>query len=171
MLVDTEAGIDPFALAARIEERSDKTRALPKSALIENDYRLALQMGGALIGMMSVIGTIVAIIIVIFTAYAFVSVRSPELAVAKALGAPQSQLIMSAIVQTGAVALLGIIFAFAAILPLESALLSWVPDVQVDFSAFTTLKLSAVMFVAAELAALVPVTYIWRVDPALVFKG
>jgi len=171
VLVEPEAGIDPAALADRINSESDKVRALTRPALRANDYTLALQMGGALIGMLSLMATAVSVLIVTFTAYAFVSARTRELAVAKALGAPRRQLFAAAVVQTSIVALIGAVLAVVLMAPMQAALATWVPDVAVDLSYATALKLSATTMVVAIAAALVPAFYVLKVDPALVFKG
>jgi ABC-type antimicrobial peptide transport system permease subunit len=171
LLVEPEAGISPAALAARIEAASTKVRALTRDQLRANDYALALQMGGALIGMLSIIATVVSAFIVVFTAYAFVSARTGELAVAKALGAPQRQLLASAVLQTSIVALIGCAMAVAVIGPMQNVLTALVPDVAVDFSFRTAFRLSAVTIVVAIAAALIPAFYVLKVDPALVFKG
>ena len=171
VLVEPEAGINPAALADRINAASDKLRALTRAALRANDYTLALQMGGALIGMLSLMATAVSVLIVTFTAYAFVSARTQELAVAKALGAPKGQLLVCAVVQTSVVAVAGAAVAVVLIAPMQVALTAWVPDVAVDFSYLTALKLSATTMVVAIAAALVPAFYVLKVDPALVFKG
>jgi putative ABC transport system permease protein len=171
VLVQNEPDITPEALAARIQDEVPAVRALTRDQLMENDYSLALNMGGALIAMMSAIGTGVAALIIAFTAYAFVSVRVAELAVAKALGAPRHQLVLSAMVQTGLVALIGIGLALGAIAPMQAALSAWVPDVAVQFSFVTALQLGAATFIAAELAALIPAMYVQKVDPAQVFNA
>lgn len=171
LLVRASSGISAAQLAARIEAESDDVRALPRDQLARNDYRLALEMGGALIAMMSLMGTAVAALIVTFTAYAFVSARVAELAVAKALGAPRHQLILSAMLQTGLVTLLGVALTLGVIGPMEAALSAWVPDVAVDFSLAVALKLGAATLLTAEVAALVPAMYLQTVDPALVFQG
>lgn len=171
LLVEAVAGVDPAALAARIEAETDSVRALPRSRLVDNDYDLAMQMGGALIGMLSLVGMGVSLLIIAFSVYAFVSARTAEFAVVKALGARRIHLVLSALLETGTVAVLGGLLALGAIGPLELALTDWVPQVAVDFSPAFALKLVAVMIVAAEVTALVPLGYVLRVDPAMVFKG
>ncbi len=171
VLVQAQPDITPAQLAERIQKENPDITALTREQLMKNDYSMALDMGGALISMMGMIGTGVAALIVAFTAFAFVSARVGELAVAKALGAPRHQLIFSAMFQTGLVALLGVALALGAIVPIEAVLSAYVPDVAVQFSFVVALKLGVATFVAAQLAALIPAIYVQKVDPVLVFSG
>ncbi len=170
VLVSAKDGVTGPELVKRINEQVSGVNALTRKQLMANDYNLALDMGGALIAMMSMIGTAVAALIVIFTAYAFVSSRIAELAVAKALGAPQRQLLFSAMLQTGLVSLLGVILTLVAIGPMQFAFSTWVPDVAVQFSLAAALKLGAATLIIAELAAFIPAIYVQKVDPAMVFS-
>ncbi len=170
VMVMAKNGITAPQLVKQIEAKTGNVTALTRKQLMANDYNLALDMGGALIAMMSMIGSAVAALIVIFTAYAFVSSRIAELAVAKALGAPQTQLLLSAMLQTGLVALLGVILTLIAIGPMQLAFAAWVPDVAVQFSLPAALKLGAATLLIAELAAFIPAMYVRKVDPAMVFS-
>jgi ABC-type antimicrobial peptide transport system permease subunit len=66
---------------------------------------------------------------------------------------------------------LGSVLAVIVIGPMGAVLARFVPEVAVDFSYATALRLSAVMLIVAAAAALIPASYIIKVDPALVFKG
>lgn len=171
LLVEGVPEVMPKVLAARISSETSGVRALLRSELVRNDFQLALEMGGALIGMMSLIGMMVAALIVIFTAYAFISDRTAELAVAKALGASRSQLVLSAALQTGVVAAIGAVLAFIATGPMEYVLTVWLPDVAVNFSSYAAFRLGMATFIVAELASIVPAYFVLRVDPALVFRA
>jgi putative ABC transport system permease protein len=171
VLVEPEAGVSAAELVKRINAASTRVRAITREELRQNDYILALQMGGALLAMFALISTTVSALIVAFSAYAFVAARTGELAVAKALGASQRQLLASAILQTLIVALLGCVLATMIIGPMGAALARYAPQVAVAFSYATALRLSTVMMVVAIGAALIPAMYVLKVDPALVFKG
>ncbi len=171
VLIQPQAGISAEQLVNNIEQQGLDVNALTRKQLMKNDYSVALDMGGALIAMMAMIGTIVAGLIVAFTAYSFVSSKIGELAVVKALGAPQIQLLSSAIIQTSLVALFGVILALIAIFPIEAALSAWAPSVAVQFSFITALKLGLATLIAAQLAALIPAFYVQQIDPASAFDA
>lgn len=171
LLARAAPGVTPQELAAAIEAESQDVAALPRAQLIDNDYRLSQQMGGALIRIMGSIGTLVAALIVTFTAYAFIAGRRMEFAVARALGASRGALLVSALLQTGTVALAGGLLASAGALTLDVALSAWVPEVAVHFSAVSAAQAAVLALVTAQIAGVAPAWQILRVDPALVFQG
>jgi putative ABC transport system permease protein len=164
-------GIAPAALAAAIEAEAEDVVALPRAQLIANDYRTAQQMGGALVRIMGLIGTLVAALIVTFTAYAFIAGRRAEFAVARALGASRSGLLTSALLQTGVVALAGGVLGAVGATALDAGLAQWAPDVAVHFTSASALQAAVLALLAAELAGFAPAWQVLRVDPALVFQG
>ena len=115
ILVDALAGEDPAALAERIERKVDKVSALPRERFIRNDYQLAMQMGVEIIAFMTLIGSALAAVIVAFTAYAQVSRRRRELAIAKALGVRNREIYAAVTAQTVLVTALGLAAALAAV--------------------------------------------------------
>lgn len=171
LAVRAAPGISPDALAATLELETSDVVALSRAELMRNDYALSLQMGGALIRIMGIIGTLVSALIVIFTAYAFIAGRSREFAVARALGASRGDLLSSALLQTGAVALAGSLLAFVGAALLDAALSEWVPEVAVHFTAGVAAQAALFAILTAELAGLLPAWQILRVDPATVFQG
>lgn len=171
LLARAAAGVTPQALAAAIEAEAPDVVALPRAQLIDNDYRLSQQMGGALIQIMGLIGTLVAALIVTFTAYAFIAGRRVEFAVARALGGSRGDLLLSALIQTGVVALCGGLLASVGAVALDVALSQWVPEVAVHFTAASAAQAALFALVAAEIAGAAPAWQILRVDPALVFQG
>ena len=164
-------GVPPYELAQRIEAASEYVSALTQPELVGNDYRLALDMGGALVGILGVIGAVVAGLIVAFSAYAFAARHARELAVAQALGARPAQLITSVLAQTGLAGLSGGLLAAPAMLGLDAALAAWVPEVAVEPAAGAMVAAAAGSVLVAALAAAVPAALILRTDPALAFRG
>lgn len=171
VLVRAAPGVGAAVLAARINRASDDVVALTRAELVASDTQLALDMGGALVGLMSTIGMLVAALIVAFSAYAFVARRTRELAVIKALGATRGRLLASAALQTGVIGVFGGTFAAVAIVVLDAALERWVPEVAVQPALGITLVLSGLTLLVAEFAALIPAWQLLKVDPAQVFNA
>lgn len=171
LLVWAQPGTGPAALSGRINAAGDDVAALTRAELVASDTQLALDMGGALVGLMSTIGMLVAALIVAFASYAFVARRVRELAVIKALGASRAALLASAAVQTGVIGALGGLFACAGIVLLDRALDLWVPEVAVQPAPGITVMLSGLTLLVAELAALVPAWQLLNVDPTEVFNA
>ncbi len=83
LLVDAEPGTDPNVLAARIQDDVDKVSVLPSDRFVDNDWAVAMQMGLEIIGMMTIIGGALAILLTGFTVYVSVSRKEREFAVIK----------------------------------------------------------------------------------------
>lgn len=170
LLVFARPDTSPSELAARINREVEKASALTPQALRHNDFNLAMKMGGALIGVLEIMGLAVAGLIVIFTAFVFSSNHRREFAIAKALGAPTKQLAGSALAQTAVVSFLGIVIGALVTYPLEAGLRHWVPGIAVSFSSMTVLVLGTATLCLALLSALLPLRYVLSVDPMLVFQ-
>ncbi len=170
ILVTPAADIDSQALARRIREELDNVQVLLREELSASDRDLAMQMGGALIGLMALIGLVVNLLIVSFAAYVFLSNRQRELAVSRAIGARPQALVGAAILFCVALAAFGCVIAGAVIPVSAYALGRWVPEVAVHFSLDSYLYLSAGTLLMAVVAALPPALRVLRLDPALVFN-
>ncbi len=170
MLVTPAEGLDATTLAEHIRASLENVQVLTRAELESSDRALAMQMGGALIGLMAVIGLIVNLLIVSFAAFVFLSNRQREMAVSRAIGAPPWMLVGSAILFCLALSLFGCLLAGAAIPASSYALGRWVPEVAVRFSAEVFLQTAAGTLAMSALAALPPALRIVHVDPALVFN-
>jgi ABC-type antimicrobial peptide transport system permease subunit len=143
IMVKAQPGISQTVLATRIKEEVEKVNALPNEALIASDRQMALQMGAEIVHMMTVIGTLLAMMIVAFTAYSQTAHKQRELAIAKA-----------------------VLIAYT-LLPLLPEL---APQITLSVTPQTLLSLGAVVLPVAILACLGPVIKVARVDPMTVFQ-
>ncbi len=170
LLVDARPGVESADLARRIERAVDKVHAMPQEAFIESDFQIAMQMGVEIIAIMSAICTVLAMLIIAFTAYSSVARKRRELAIAKALGVPNRALYMAVLFQAAAITGAGYLIALAVawfVLPHVSLVAPMVTLV-VTFEAVTRVGLTALA--TALVAALVPAYYVGRLDPASAFK-
>lgn len=170
LLVTPTTGTDAIALAARIRTALDNVQVLTRPELEVGDRELAMQMGGALIGLMAVIGLLVNLLIVSFAAFVFLSNRQREMAVSRAIGARPWMLVGSAVLFCLVLAFIGCLLA-GVVIPVSSyALGRWVPEVAVHFSLEIYLQTAGATLAMSAIAALPPALRVLRLDPALVFN-
>lgn len=170
-LVKAESGVNPAELAAAIEAAVEKVRALPAEEFVINDQRMAVQMGVETVALMTLIGGALAVLLVAFTIYTLVARQRRELAVAKALGATNTSLYLSAGLQATMVAVSSVIVA--AILatvgvPLAMAL---IPAVSLKLTIGAVARIAAVGVAVALIASVFPARQIARVDPLSAFQA
>ena len=170
ILVDAEPGQAPDELAERIEASVDKVSAIPQERFIKNDFQIALLMGVEVISFMTIIGSALAGLIVAFTVYTQVARRRRELAIAKALGFRNHSLYLVVILQSLVVTGLAVLIAFLAVSILVPVIATAVPLVTLDVTPNALMRVSAIAFAVAILAALVPTYLVARVDPMSAFK-
>lgn len=170
LLVEAMPGTDINGLTNKIKTDIDKVNAMSREDFIVSDYRVALMMGVEIVSMMTVIGTILAALIMAFTAYMNVVRRRRELAIAKALGMSNRALYVSVILQSCIITLLGFLIAtgFAyGVMPYITVL---VPQVTLVMTGGNLINIGLVALIIAIFAALVPAWLVGRVDPVSAFK-
>ena len=171
LLVWPAAGVPARDLAARIRLAVPDVSVLERDVFVANDRALALQMGGDLIRIMTFVAALVAALIIGFTVFNFVARRTRELAVAKAVGASQTQLLVAALGQATALALLGFMIAMILAAVLQPVFGAWAPGVIIHFSITSAARIGAAAVVVAIVAGLPPAWRVLRVDPTLVFSS
>ncbi len=171
LVVDAEPGTDAAALATRIQNDVDKVSVLPSDRFVDNDWAVAMQMGLEIIGMMTIIGGVLAMLLTGFTVYVSVSRKERELAVIKALGFRNRAIYASAMIQAAVIAfggfLLALVFVRLAV-PVTAAL---VPQVSLQVLPSAVLRVGSIALVVAVLASMLPVRKLVRVDPMLAFRS
>ena len=169
LLVDAEEGVDARFLAKKIRAEIDKVNALPHDEFIQNDLAMAKQMGVEIIFMMTVICSMLAALIVGFTAYSLVIRKRRELAIVKALGANNTSIFLGVIVQSNVVTLFGLLIALLFALVVIPFVPKIVPQLTLVVSISALAHIGLIAVAIAILGALVPAYVISRVDPALAF--
>lgn len=169
LLVDAKEGVDAGLLAQKIKQQVEKVNALPHAQFIKNDYAMARQMGVEIIVMMTIICSVLAALIVSFTAYSVVMRKQQELAIIKALGMHNRSILYGVTVQAGLVTILGFLVATVFALTVIPQLPALVPQLTLAISIGAIAQLGVVALVVAGLGALVPAYIIVRMDPATAF--
>jgi len=170
-LVKAEPGVDPDALAERIEAEVDKVHALPAERFVRNDRQMALQMGVETIATMTLIGGALAILLVAFTVYSRVSRQRRELAVVKALGVSNVSLYACISLQAVVITLLSGVVATGLALAIMPMLTELVAAVTLKLTPGAVVRVAVVGVFVSVLASLIPARQIARVDPLSAFKA
>lgn len=170
LLVDAKPGVDPVILADRIKREVENVNALASKSFIKNDRELAMQMGVELIGIMTIIGTLLAILLTMFMLYVFVARKRHDLAMLKALGFSNGKIYFSVIIQaffiTSASLLIAITLIYAAI-PLTNI---YIPQVSLQVTERSLLIVSVATVIVAVSASLIPARQVVKIDPLLAFQ-
>lgn len=170
VLVDAEEGEDPVILAKRIQDSVDKINAIPEQQFLKNDYQIGILMGAELISIMTIVGTVLAALIIAFTAYSQFARRRRELAIIKALGFTNKTLYLAVIVQTFIITTLSLALAFLITSILVPTLTATVPIINLEVTGNVLLRMSVIAFIVALVAALMPARFVAKVDPITAFK-
>lgn len=170
MLVDLVAGAAAHDVAQSIRDQVDGVSVTDQARFLANDQTLALQMGGELIAIMSVVSALVAMLVVSWFVTLLVARYRPELAIAKAVGANNNQLLLAILTQALLLSSLGFVISVACAIPLEPILTRWRPDVAVHFPLSTFQRNALLTLIIAVIATVIPVRRVLRVDPVEVFK-
>lgn len=170
LLVDAEPGVDGSVLAHRIRDEVEKVNAISREAFIDNDWDVAMQMGLEIIGLMTMIGSALAILLTAFTVYSITTRKERELALMKALGVRNRTIYASAMLQAGLIAILGSSLATALVAILAPITAAFVPQVTLNVSSEALARVSAIAIAVALTASLLPVRRLVHLDPVSVFK-
>ena len=171
LLVWTTPGVEAGALASRLRAAVPGVTVLGRSTLLANDRALALQMGGGLVGIMSVVAALVAALIIAFTVFTFATRRARELALAKAVGGRPWQLLAAGAGQAAALTLLGYLLALLGAAVLQPIFSAWAPGIIIHFAPASLARLGAVALVVAVISGVWPSWRVLRLDPSLVFSS
>lgn len=171
LLVKAQPGVDPDRLATRIEQEVEKVSAMSRAAFIDSDYEMAMQMGVEIIALMSLIGLLLAAMIVAFTAYSSVAGKRREIAIVKALGVSNLAIHGSVVFQNMLITAAGFFVAALVAFGVLPRLPELVPQLTLVVTAAPMLRLALTAILVTVLASLLPAWLITRVDPATAFAG
>lgn len=170
IVVRANQGVSVEKLARRIEDAVGGVEVVDNSTFLANDRRIGLQMGGELIGIMSVVSAIVATLLVAWCVMAMIARYQVELAVARAVGAGNGQVVMAVTGQAVAVTGAGYLISLALGAGLEPFLDLWAPGVAVEFPMASYRRNAILSLAIGMAAAALPAWRVISLDPATVFK-
>lgn len=171
LLVQAEPDVDPQVLARRIEDSVDKVSALTRAEFIANDLQMARQMGVETIAIMTIIGGVLAMLLVVFTCYSLVARQRHEMAVVKAIGGESRQIYLGIMLQGGLVTLASVATATLLALACVPILAALVPQVTLHLTLLSVARIGAMGLLVALAASVWPAWQVARVDPASAFQS
>lgn len=170
IMVYAHPGVSAQTLVDRIREEVEKVNVLTNDAFIESDWQLAVQMGAEIIRMMTTLGTLLATLIVAFTAYSLIARKKRELAVARALGFTNGQIYLAALCQSIVITVMGLLLA----LVISYTVLSWlpavIPQINLAIRLHQFIPLTVMALPVALLASLSAARTVAKLDPMTVFN-
>lgn len=170
IMVDAEKDINPEELAARIKQEIPKVSAIPHQQFIKNDFQIALLMGVEIVSFMTIVGAVLAALIIAFTAFSQVSRRKHELAIARALGFRNRSLYISVFIQTLVITGLALGMALLMAVFMLPVLSNLVPQISLEVTTAALTRMSLIALCVAIVAAMIPARMVAKVDPLSAFK-
>lgn len=171
VLVEAEPGVDPAALAERIEREVEKVSALPQAAFVDSDWHMAIQMGGELIRLMSGISATLAVLVLAFTLYTQTLHRRRELAIAKALGFRNRHIYGSLILQALILSGLGFALSYGGAHAVIALADTFAPQITMHLTPAILARVGIGGMIVGLVAALIPARRIATIDPQIVFQS
>ena len=171
VLVAPKQGVDPQALARRINAAVPGVSAVLRDTLATRDRRLVVgAFSGPLMAMVT-IAAVVAVMVIALTVYTSTRDRSREYATLKAVGLRGRGLLRLVGVQACVLALagsaLGVLLALAA----ARGVSAWAPKYLIVIAQADVAAMAAAALVFALVAGFVPLRYLARLDAAEAFRA
>ena len=170
-LVDTEPDVDIKALQQKIMTEIDNINVVTQAEFIANDYEMATQMGAETILIMTLICSTLAALIIGYACYSLAIKKRKELAIIKAVGARDYQLVIVVLLQSIAVTLLAYLLAINFLVLLSVAMPLIAPQITVALTPSLILKPVPLAFVIAVIGSVYPAIKLISLDPALAYKN
>ncbi|MBI3979531.1 MAG: ABC transporter permease [Chloroflexi bacterium] len=171
LLVQVGAGETPDAVAERIEREVGRVTAQSRVAFAEQERRVVRDMSTDIIAIMNLVGFLIGLAVMALTVYTATFARRAEYGVLKALGAGNGHLYRAVLLQALFSVALGFAVGLACTLLLSAALPRLGLTLALQVSAASLLKVGGASLAIAGLSAILPITQIAGLDPAMVFRG
>tara|TARA_R110002096_G_scaffold198229_3_gene381964 strand:- start:706 stop:1815 length:1110 start_codon:yes stop_codon:yes gene_type:complete len=170
LLIDLKPGYDARNIARQINTVIDGVHAMTAEAFIASDRRMALQMGVELIGLMTTIGTGLAILLTAFSVQAFIARKTPELVILKALGTNGFVMAGGVLIQALVLCFAGMLIATGLAIVLVEVSRQFLPHVSLSLQMTLVVRLAALAALGALIAAAFSIVKLARIDPAAAFR-
>jgi len=169
-LVRVRAGASPESVAADIERLVPGVTAQSRTDFIAQERRIVTDMSAEVISIMSVIGFVVALVVVALTVYVATLARRRDYGVLKALGARNRVLYRVVLVQAILSVAVGFVIGLAFTGLLAFAIGRTDLNLELAITSASLVKVGLFAAIIAGLAAILPIRQVAGVDPAVVFR-
>ncbi|MCW8988115.1 MAG: ABC transporter permease [Gammaproteobacteria bacterium] len=171
IMVYAEPNTSSSTLIEEIKNNIDKINVLSNEDFIKSDRQLAVQMGAKIISMMTIIGTLLATLIVAFTSYSLIARKKQELAIAKALGFSNREIYLAALCQSIIITSIGLLLTLLLSYTLLIWLPTFVPQINLSVQLYQFIPIAIISLPIAIFASLAAAHTVIKVDPMTVFTG
>lgn len=171
LMVRVEPGADPTVVAAAIEALAGNVTAQPRAAFSAEERQTVKDMSADVLTIMNLVGLLIGLAVMALTIYTATLARRREYGVLKAVGAHSGQLYRAVLWQAAVSVVLGLVLAVGATLLLAAGLPRLEPNLALELTGRSLLKVSVAALLIAGVAALLQVRQIVALDPAQVFRG
>lgn len=171
IMVYAEPNTSTSTLIEEIKNNVDKINVLSNEDFIKSDKQLAVQMGAEIINMMTIIGTLLATLIVAFTSYSLIARKKQELAIAKALGFRNGDIYIAALCQSVIITSIGLLLTLLLSFTLLTWLPSFVPQINLSVQIYQFIPITVISLPITIFASLAAAHTVIKVDPMTVFTG
>lgn len=171
VLVRIKPGERPEEVAGRIKGSIPAVTAQSRQAIAAQERRIIRDMGADAINIMNLIGLLIGLSVMALTVYTATLSRRGEYGVLKAMGARNSHLYWVVLAQAYYSVGLGFVLALALTVLLSVVVPLLSPNLALELSGVSLLKVGLASLVIAGAAALLPIRQIAGLDPAQVYRG
>ena len=170
LLVKVKEGYSPESVSTQIESLVDDVTAQPRIEFAEQERKVIKDMSTDVIAMMNLIAFFIGLAVMALTVYVATHARRAEYGVLKALGARNTHLYFTVMMQ----ALMSVILGFAVGLIFTLLLTIIAPrlssSLALAISGESLIKTAAVSLTITVASAVLPIMQIAGLDPAMVFR-
>jgi putative ABC transport system permease protein len=170
VLVRSRPGEDGARLAGEIERQVAGVTAQPTVAFSAHERQIIKDMASGIVDILDLVGFLVALSVMALTVYTATLARRAEYGVLKAVGARNLDLYQVVAAQALISLALGFAAGLATTLALSVLVPLVVPQLGLEVTLDSVLKVGAFALVTGVLSALLPVRQVAGLDPVAVFR-
>lgn len=171
VLVQVRPGQSAEEVARRIEATVPGVSAQSRGSIAGEERRITRDMGADAVNIMNLIGLLIGLAVMALSVYTATLSRRKEYGVLKALGAKSGYLYRVVLAQAFYSVGLGFALAVLFTLLLTVVVPIFSPNLALELSGASLLKVGLASLVIAGIAAALPIRQVAGLDPTRVFKG